>query len=296
MDLMSDITKTIDGASFYASNRTYLQFLNDSLRDLGVSDEMELPAFDTDDQKNGVLLTLRKRKEILKLEPLVFTIDAHKSILEQCVAGEIDLSPSQQAYHRDFIATNESRVAPYRLATLTPVDLINKKIETLTRVKYLLTPSPWDVRMDRPNLTPLIEGNLSFLQMEKERIESEVISTSQDISGFDRDFFEDFLRRTRNIPSWAKPSFRAQWAQNIPSLSKEVEIIGVAKTVPNVETTIPDKSTSNSTEDLNDFPTRPDPQRINPHSSLSLQVFGEDSDDEMLVLSRPGEKRSFETV
>ena len=61
MDLMSDITKTIDGASFYASNRTYLQFLNDSLRDLGVSDDQTLPAFDNDDQKNGVLLTLRKR-------------------------------------------------------------------------------------------------------------------------------------------------------------------------------------------------------------------------------------------
>ena len=67
MDLMTNITKTIEGASFYASNRTYLQFLNDSLRDLGVSDEAKLPAFESDAQKNAVLLTLRKRKEIMML-------------------------------------------------------------------------------------------------------------------------------------------------------------------------------------------------------------------------------------
>ena len=156
MDLMTDITKTIEGAAFYASNRTYLQFLNDSLHDLGISNEAKLPAFDSDVQKDAVLLTLRKRKELLMLEPLAYQINAHKSILEQCAAGNIPLSPSQQAYHRDFIATNESTVEPYQTTNLTPVNLITKKIKTLSRIKYLLTPSPWELRMDSPDLTPLI--------------------------------------------------------------------------------------------------------------------------------------------
>ena len=97
MDAMPNITKTIEGASFYASNCTYLQYLNDSLRDLGISDSATLPAFDSDEEKEAVLTTLCMCNHILSLEPLVFQVDAHKYILKQCLAGAINLLPTQQA-------------------------------------------------------------------------------------------------------------------------------------------------------------------------------------------------------
>ena len=72
------------------------------------------------------------------LEPLVFQIETHKNIIEQCSSGAVILSPAQQAYHRDLIANNESQVLPYRTANLTPVDLINKKIKTLLPPGHLM--------------------------------------------------------------------------------------------------------------------------------------------------------------
>ena len=164
MDSMPKLTKTIEGTNFYASNRTYLQYLNNLLRDLGISDAGVLPAFDSDGEKSAAEATLHMRNKILALEPLVYQIDAHKSIIEQCSAGALDLSPAQQAYHRNFIANNESQVFPYCTANLTPVDLINKKIKTLTILQFKLTPSPWENRMTlRPDLSPIIAGNISLL-------------------------------------------------------------------------------------------------------------------------------------
>ena len=47
----SELTKTIVGQKAYASDRSYLQFVTDSLRDLGIVDKYHLPSFKNEDEE-----------------------------------------------------------------------------------------------------------------------------------------------------------------------------------------------------------------------------------------------------
>ena len=91
------------------------------------------------------------------------------------------------------------------------------KIQKLQHLAYKLTPAPWAPTISpHPDLLPLISGHISYLQEEKLRLESEVILTSQDISSFLEEFLESIINRSKNVPTWARLSFREQWARNIP--------------------------------------------------------------------------------
>ena len=206
------LSKTIDGANFYASNRSFHEFVCDSLRDLGVSDASTLPFFESTTEKEAVLEMIEIKERIESLQDLAYEVQAHELILTT-----EELSPAQERYHRSFIKKNEHKVAEYKSATLKPSQTLQAKIHNLQRLAYKLSPTPWaPTNSPRPDLLPLISGHISYLQEEKLRLESEVISTSQDISGFSEEFLESIINRSKNIPTWARLSFREQWARNIP--------------------------------------------------------------------------------
>ena len=110
------LTKTIDGANLYASNRSFHEFVCDSLRDLGVSDASTLPFFENNTEKEAVLELLETKEHIESLQSLAYEVQAHELIL----ATE-ELSSAQEEYHCAFIKRNGPKVADLYSAALGPL-------------------------------------------------------------------------------------------------------------------------------------------------------------------------------
>lgn len=160
------------------------------------------------------------RDHLYEMRDLAYNIKAHQSILDRANAGDIQISVGKFKFHQVFVLENEPRVKEYELATETPTQMIDQKLQFLEGLRSRINPHPWcPDQTPRPALSPLIDGAASFLQEQKSRIKSEKNCLHQDISGFSDDFFSDFLESYKTIPSWSCIKFREQWACNVPPFS-----------------------------------------------------------------------------
>jgi hypothetical protein len=225
-NLHRELRKTIGGQNAYASNRSFLEFISDSLRDIGIENEATLPHFDNPNEEAAVKELLQVRERLLQMQDLAFNVRAHESILDRAHNGEVDLSLQELKYHQDFISTNKEKVKEYVEASKTPVELINEKIKFLNGLFYKLTPSPWcPDQTPRPALYPMIQGIVSHLEIEKNRILSESVVLNEDISGFSDDFFGICWRPIQQSLVGAKRSFARNGRETFPhSCSLQVSI------------------------------------------------------------------------
>ena len=299
--LHREIRKTIAGEAAYASNRSFLEFINDSLRDLGISNSENLPYFKNKNEEATIKELMAMRSHLYELRELAYNVKAHESILDRAASNELDLPLEQLKFHQDFVSKNKPRVQEYYSATATPVEIIEDKIDFLKGLRSKLSPNPWAPdRSARPALSPLVEGVETYLETEKCRILTETVVHDRDISGFTDDFFRDLLEKFPAIPSWCRPEFRAQWARNIPPqdtsattdfLNRPTQVISVSDT--NVSENEADTSTETlSTSVPNNDPRSASSGGANPPSSESeTDLFGEDSDSEVEILPSPTKKR-----
>ena len=102
------------------------------------------------------------------MKDLAYNVCAHESILDRANNGKVDLPLKELQFHQAFVQENKPKVKEYNLATKTPVEIINEKIDFLNGLFYKLTLSPWcPDQTPRPALYPLIQGIVSHLQIEK---------------------------------------------------------------------------------------------------------------------------------
>ena len=99
------LSKTIDGANLYVSNRSFHEFVCDSLRDLGVSDASTLPFFENNTEKEAMLEMIEIKERIESLQNLVYEVQAHELILTT-----EELSPAQESYHRYSLSKMNTRL------------------------------------------------------------------------------------------------------------------------------------------------------------------------------------------
>ena len=214
-----ELKKTLNGYQAYASNRSFLEFINDLLRDVGISNTENLPSFSDANEERAVCEMLAIRDDLYELKDLAYRVCAHESYIERAHTGEIELPLEELRYHQDFVKNNKPRVAEYISASKTPVEIIDEKISFLNGLHYHLSPSPWRPdKTPRPALYPMIAGVVSHLKYEKNWILSESVTLDSDISGFDDEFFSNLIKNMASTPSWSKPDFREQWARNIPNI------------------------------------------------------------------------------
>ena len=216
----SELTKTIVGQKAYASDRSYLQFVTDSLRDLGIVDKYHLPSFKNEDEEITVRHLLQVWDELNKLKDLAYTVKAHRSILDRVNDGEIEISEGGYKFHQAFVLENELKVKQYELASQTPTEMLDRKMIFLDELKSRFFSHPWNPdQTPRPALIPLIDGATSFLQEQKSRIKSEQICLHEDISGFSDEYLQNFIENYSSIPSWSRVEFKEHWACNLPPFS-----------------------------------------------------------------------------
>ena len=109
------LRRTIIGANLYASNRSFLEFINDNLQDFGISDASSIPYFKSAHRKKAVLEVLAMPDHLNTLQELAFEVEAHKAVLAQSEASQDGLSPDQLEYHRSFIARMGLRLQSIKL-------------------------------------------------------------------------------------------------------------------------------------------------------------------------------------
>ena len=144
------LSKTIDGANLYASNRSFHKFVCNSLYDIGVSDVSTLPFFENNTEKEAVLELLETKEHIESLQSLAYEVQVHELILTT-----EELSSAQEDYHRAFIKRHGPKVAEYKSATLMLSQTLQAKIQKLQRLAYKLTPTPWALtNSPRPAASP----------------------------------------------------------------------------------------------------------------------------------------------
>ena len=307
--LHRELRKTINNMRAYASNRSFLEFITDSLRDIGIGDQSSLPFFQNKDEEQTVKELLEMRDHLYEMRDLAFTVKAHESILDRAHAGEIDLALAEIQFHQKYVEENKPRVQEYYSAAQTPVELIDEKLQFLQGLRAKLSPTPWSPDVTpRPALFPLIHGIESYLKQEKDRILSETIVLDQNISGFSDDFFRDFFESYSNIPSWSRPEFRVQWARNIPSIDAPPNVDFLTRptevsTVSAIAETDASTEASDEIQERPSFFVAPTDPRLPRRSLLARSVseseadlFGEDSDSEVEILPSPRKRQHLETV
>ena len=291
----NELTKTIVGQKAYASDRSFLQFVTDSLRDIGIVDRYHLPSFKNEEEETTVRHLLQFRDELFELKDLAYTVKAHRSILDRANDGEIEISAGEYKFHQDFITENEFRVKKYEMATETPTEMLNRKIDFLEGMRSRFFPHPWNPNQTpRPSLIPLIDGATSFLQEQKSRIKSERICLDEDISGFSDEYLQDFIQNYSSIPSWSRIDFNEHWARNIPPFSLPPGVDFVNR--PSQVTSVFNQNASSETQDamaetsmLNNRPTRS-------VSESEQDIFGEDSDADIEILPSPSKKQGLASI
>lgn len=215
--LHCELRKTIKGKKAYASNRSFLEFVNDSLRDIGIYTSENLPSYTDKNKETTVRELLKVQDHLYEMKDLAYSVCAHESILDRAKTGEVDLPLEELSFHQTYANDNKSRVQEYYSATQTLVEIIEEKIAFLDGLHSQLSPTPW--RLDQtpcPAFYPLITGVITHLETEKNWILSESVVLDEDISGFDDNYFQEFIKNMASTPSWSKPNFRDQWACNIP--------------------------------------------------------------------------------
>ena len=85
-----------------------------------------LPAFKYKNEESSVLEILSMWDHLYKMRDLAFTIKPHQNILDHSNANELDISEQEFKFYLKFVQENEGRVTKYKMATLTPVEIINK--------------------------------------------------------------------------------------------------------------------------------------------------------------------------
>ena len=300
--LSFELRRTIAGQLAYASDRSYLEYLNDSLRDIGITDSNHLPSFRNSTEETAVKELLRMREHLYEMRDLAYNIKAHRAIIDRVNDGTVELSAGEYEFHQTFITENEPRIREFELATETPTQMINRKLNFLEGLRSRITPHPWcPDQSPRPDLAPLIDGAASFLNEQKSRIESERICLHQDISGFSDDYISDFLKKYSSIPSWSRIDFREQWARNIPpySLPPGVDFINRPIQVTSV---LNDNANSESHTTVSEArPTRCMLVSCNSRPTRSVSeseqdLFGEDSDEDVEILPPPPKKQGLASI
>ena len=124
-----ELRKSIAGQLAYASDRSYLQYLNDSLQDIGIVDSNHLPSFKNSTEEATVKELLRMRDHLYKMRDLAYNIKAHRAILQRANDGTVELSAGEYQFHQAYVSENEPRIREYELATETSIEMINQKID-----------------------------------------------------------------------------------------------------------------------------------------------------------------------
>ena len=245
---------------------------------------------------------LQIRDNLNELKDLAYTIKAHRSILDCANDEEIVISAGKYKFHQDFVSKNALKIKQYKLASETPSEMLDRKINFLTGLKSWITPHPWNPdQTSHPDLSPLIDGASSFLQEQKSRIKSEKICLCEDISAFSDDYLQDFVKNYASIPIWSRVEFRDHWARNLPpsSLPPGVDFVNRPSQVSSVfdqnETiesdTIPSKTGPSRSMQLSDMHA--------PTCSVSKSeqdLFGEDSNNNIKILPSSSKMNNFETI
>ena len=302
-----ELKKTLNGYQAYASNRSFLEFVNDSLRDIGISSTETLPSFSDENEERAVCQLLKIRDDLYELKDLAYCVRAHKSFIERAHTGEIELPLEELRYHQDFVENNKPQVAEYISASKTPVEIIDEKISFLNGLHYHLSPSPWRPdKTPRPALYPLIAGVVLHLKYKKNRILSESVTLDSDISGFDDDFFIHLVDNMASTPSWSKPDFREQWARNIPNIRapSNVDFLNRPSQVSLVVALSENDEDTASTDMVSESLSAPTDPRLRNNNRSVLQVsenkadlFGEgDSDSDIEIVSSPVKNNSLQSI
>ena len=302
-----ELKKTLNGHQAYASNRSFLEFINNSLRDVGILDFETLPSFSDANEERAVRELLAIRKDLYELKDLAYRVRAHESYLERAHTGEIELPLEELRYHQDFVENNKPRVAEYISASKTPVEIIDEKISFLNGLHYHLSPSPWRPdKTPRPALYPMIAGVVSHLKYEKNRILSESVTLDSDISAFDDNFFISLVDNMASTPSWSKPDFREQWARNlqyIPATSN-VDFLNRPSQVSSVVALSENDEDTESTDMASESLSAPTDPRLRNNNRPVLQVseneadlFGEgDTDSDIEIVSSSVQNNSLRSI
>ena len=86
------LRKTITGQLAYASDHSYLEYLNNSLRDIGIIDSDHLPSFKNTTEEATVKELLRMHDHLYEMRDLAYNIKAHRLILDRENNGDIEIS------------------------------------------------------------------------------------------------------------------------------------------------------------------------------------------------------------
>lgn len=127
--LSTKLRKTIAGQLAYASERSYLEYLNDSLYNIGIINSENLPFFKNQIEEATVKELLSMRDHLYQMRDLSYNIKAHWSILDRANNEKIEISAAEYKFHQDFVSENEARVEEYELAIDTPVQMIDRKLQ-----------------------------------------------------------------------------------------------------------------------------------------------------------------------
>ena len=121
------LCKTLSGKQAYASNRSFLQFLNDSLQDIGISTLENLPLFKDKNEESTVKELLLMWDHLYKMRDLAYNIKAHQSILDRAKNEKNDIPQEELRFHQDYVNKKQPRVQEYYSVTETPVEIIEQK-------------------------------------------------------------------------------------------------------------------------------------------------------------------------
>ena len=88
----NELCKIIVGQKAYASDRSYIQFVTNSLCDFGIVDKYHLPSFKNEAEETTVRGLLQTKDNLNELKDLAYNVKAHRSILDRANDGTIKLA------------------------------------------------------------------------------------------------------------------------------------------------------------------------------------------------------------